>query len=116
MTPTSAWVPVHIPNPPPWMRQKEERLKKAQAAAARTHHLQTEAKKQTLMRLLRSPPDSFDGTNAKLAEYMGTSVRTVIRLLKRLEADKAVLVNRFTIKTPAGVYTQRTIKVLTEIN
>lgn len=116
MNPTSAFVPVHVSNPPAWTRRRDTGLEKARAAAAKTHRLTTKAKQQTLLRTLRSPPMGYDGTNGKLAEYLGCSVRTVIRLLKGLEDAKAIRIERFTLRSPAGFFVQRTIQVLQELN
>lgn len=78
--------------------------------------LQTQAKRKSLLGLLKSPPQDFDGSNKVLARYMGVSTRTVIRLMKGLVEDGKVRVSTQTLKTPSGYFRNRLIQLVKEIS
>lgn len=69
-----------------------------------------------LLEIFKFPPEDYDGTNKKLSEYMGLSVRQVIRLLKQLEAAKQIKVDRYFagVHPEVGCYTRRLIQVVRE--
>lgn len=113
------WITVVTPAKPRWKQlqlerslPKNEHMRSMREASARTHRLNTEVKKGTLLRFLTSPSIDFDGSNASLAKALQLSVRTVIRLLKGLEADGRVKVSRAVMRTAEGFCTKREIQIL----
>lgn len=75
----------------------------------------TAAHKRRLLELLRAPPSDYDGSNKKLAGYMGMSVRQVIRVLNLLKAEGSVKTKTSVSRRPeGGVYTRRMIQIRRE--
>lgn len=67
-----------------------------------------------LLEILRDPPEDFDGSNAKLAEYLGLSQRHVIRVLKQLEEQKLISIQRNVRSFRGVVFTDRKIYLVTK--
>lgn len=87
----------------------------ARASALQATKLRSKVKRNQLLAILRSPPGDYDGTNAKLASYLNVSTRTVMRLLKGLEAEGRLLRRQKTFRTGAGFYQRRMISIKKEI-
>jgi DNA-binding MarR family transcriptional regulator len=98
----SAWVEVVVPNPP-------------KLGLRRGTMFKTKAQADRLLAYLKSPPPDFDGSNKKLAEHLLVSTRTIVRLMKMLQADGKILVQTKRFKLPFGWFVRRTIQLRKEI-
>ena len=72
----------------------------------------TRVHKLELMKIFLSPPEGFDGSNKKLAGYLGLSERQISRLIKMLEVEGRVKLDYVLNRTSqGGVYTTRFIHI-----
>jgi hypothetical protein len=72
----------------------------------------TLAHRAELLKLLRSPPAEFDGSNAMLAKLMRISIRTLIRTMNALKAEGLVRTQKRIVRLDGGkVRTIRFIQV-----
>jgi DNA-binding transcriptional ArsR family regulator len=103
---SSDWVEVDIPSPKPFLRNAG--VRKANEA----RRLRTKVNKDRLLEILTAPPSDYDGSNKKLAEYMGMSERTVTRLLALMNKEGLIkLTNSRRRSIRGGVFTHRMIQL-----
>lgn len=103
------WVDVVIPNPKPVQGKVSA---SAIAAAVAARKARTAASKARLLEILKVPPTDFDGSNAKLAEHLGMSERSVTRLLGLLAKDGVIRFVQNTNVSASGIYVKRFIQLL----
>jgi hypothetical protein len=98
----SHWVEVEVPSP----RTITEQIRRTGKSA------KTLAQENVLLGILRRPPSDFDGSNAKLASYLGVSIRTVARLLAGLKATEKIRIRSKVVRGVNGkAYTRRSIQI-----
>lgn len=74
----------------------------------RTLDVRTRSRIKDLLKVLRAPPKDYDGSNEKLAQYLGVSERQLIRILGRLKSE-GVIKCEFTVRrlTDGTLFTER---------
>ncbi len=103
LTNDGTWQEVIIPNPVERLNHK------------RGKSIKTKSHEAMLLGILKAPPTDFDGSNKKLAGYMGMSERNVTRLLNGLKAAGKIKVDLARPRHPQlGYYTLRTIHIKRE--
>lgn len=73
----------------------------------------TEMHKARVIEILSAPPDDFDGSNAKLAEYVGLSERQITRVVAKLLESGQIRVKTNKQSVPGfGWYSNRQIYIV----